>query len=327
MGGDGGGRVGPRGSGRGDGAGEMSADEAGLVDRRTILRLGLGVASAALIAGVTDSLLAGGARRAAAPIQQHPLPTTVGPAPTTTTTTAPTTTAPTTTAPTTTEPTTTTEPAPTTTTERVPTTTTEPPPPPLPRQDLRFFGPTEGKKVYITIDDGWFPSEAVLDIIRVEHLPVTTFLIRDAAQEYLPFWKSFVDAGGQIQNHTVSHPWLTKVSPSEVMAEWEGVQADYANWFGALPRLGRPPYGAVDPEVWRAAREAGLDELVMWSAVDNGDGLQTWNEAPLEAGEIVLMHWDPGLESEFRQVLAAIEREGLVPSFLPLSWPGSSTIS
>jgi peptidoglycan/xylan/chitin deacetylase (PgdA/CDA1 family) len=174
--------------------------------------------------------------------------------------------------------------------------------------------------VYLTIDDGWYPNDKVLDLMRSEHLPITTFLVSQAAAndpEHLAFWKRFVAAGGIVQNHTVSHPWLTKVSPGDVEAQWAGASAAFTNWFGFRPTLGRPPYGAVDDAVWQAAANAGLEELVMWSAVDNGHGLQTWNKGPLAPGAIVLMHWDPGLFGELRQVLAACEAQGLLPKALP----------
>jgi len=198
---------------------------------------------------------------------------------------------------------------------------------PPPASALRYFGPSDANAVYLTIDDGWYPSTAVLDLVRAEHLPVTTFLIARAAAdspEHLAYWRSFVDAGGVIQNHTVSHPWLTACTAGEIEAQWEGASANFASWFGSRPTLGRPPYGAVDEAVWRAAANCGLHELVMWSGVDNGHGLETWNGGPLAAGTIVLMHWDPGLYGELRQVLAACERQGLVPRPLPTTgWPAS----
>ena len=214
----------------------------------------------------------------------------------------------------------TTEPPTTAATEPPTTSTTTPGQQPTPPSALQFFGPTAGRAVYLTIDDGWFPDPRVLDLVRAEQLPITTFLIRDAGDddpEHFAFWRSFVDAGGQVQNHTVSHPWLTQLSPGQIEAQWEGASVAFRRWFGTRPTLGRPPYGAVDDAVWQAAVNAGLTSLVMWSAVDNGHGLQTWNHAPLAPGEIVLLHWDPGLYDELRQVLAAVEAAGLTPQFLP----------
>lgn len=83
---------------------------------------------------------------------------------------------------------------------------------PLP---TRYFGPAGNRNVYFTIDDGWFPSRRVLEIMKSERVPVTTFLIVDAAQEHLSYWHDFADAGGRIENHTVSHPYLTRLPRGE----------------------------------------------------------------------------------------------------------------
>lgn len=200
---------------------------------------------------------------------------------------------------------------------------------PAPASALRYFAPAEGNALYLTVDDGWYPSAKVLDLMRAEHLPLTTFLISEVAadsREHFAYWRAFVDAGGVIQNHTVSHPWLTTLPQGAVEAQWAGASAKFAQWFGFRPTLGRPPYGAVDDAVWQAAANCGLEELVMWSAVDNGHGLETWNQGPLAPGTIVLMHWDPGLYENLRQVLVACEAQGLVPRPLPTTtWPSAST--
>jgi len=320
-----------------------------------VLRLGLGAAAAtfAALAAVrleTEGVPRSGSTRSALPSTPVPDPTTPVADPTTASSTstqartmagagrgirvatdAPTTSttepgrAATAASPTTTTTTTsprtaaTTEPAPPTTSAD-PTRGTTPGQQPAPPSALQFFGPTAGRAVYLTIDDGWFPDPRVLDLVRAEQLPITTFLIRDAAEddpEHFAFWRAFVDAGGQVQNHTVSHPWLTGLSPGQIEAQWEGASVAFRRWFGARPTLGRPPYGAVDDAVWRAAANTGLTSLVMWSAVDSGQGLQTWDHAPLAPGDIVLLHWDPGLYGELRQVLAAVETASLTPRFLP----------
>jgi hypothetical protein len=210
------------------------------------------------------------------------------------------------------------KPAPTTTTtapEPTTTTTTEPAVS-GPMADIEWFGPSSDKRVYLTVDDGWFPSQRVLELMRSEHIPVTAFLIADAVEEHMDYWKAFLDAGGRIQNHTLSHPWLTRVPPAEIAEQWDRTQALYHQWFGLTPTLGRPPYGAVNPLVQHYAAEAGLSRLVMWSATANSGPLKTWNSAPLAAGDIVLSHWDPGLDQEIELALEAAHGAGLTPSYL-----------
>jgi peptidoglycan/xylan/chitin deacetylase (PgdA/CDA1 family) len=188
---------------------------------------------------------------------------------------------------------------------------------PLP---LRYFGPSGQRNVYFTIDDGWFPSSRVLEIMRSEAVPVTTFLIVDAAREHLGFWRDFADAGGRIENHTVSHPYLTSLPPGEAERQWAQPQQAFRRWFGRTPVLGRPPYGAINDAVSAAARNAGLTTMVAWSAVDNSGTVQTWNRQRLSDGEIALSHWDPGAGADLAQLVAAARENGLTPAYLPGAW-------
>ncbi len=179
-----------------------------------------------------------------------------------------------------------------------------------------FFGPSADRHVYITIDDGWFPDRRVIDLIRSEKVPITTFLITQAASEHLRFWKAFIAAGGQIQNHTYSHPDLTRLTQGGAESQWARTNQHFASWFGAAPTIGRPPYGAIDNKVAVAAREAGLDSMIMWSSLDDGLGIKTWNNGPIMPGSIILLHWDPGLYAELLQVLQFVDDHHLVPAFL-----------
>jgi peptidoglycan/xylan/chitin deacetylase (PgdA/CDA1 family) len=86
------------------------------------------------------------------------------------------------------------------------------------------------------------------------------------AAEHLSYWRSFLAAGGIIEDHTVSHPNLTTLSESAAEAQWAGAAARFKSWFGITPTLGRPPYGDVDQAVQVAAGQAGLRDVVMWSA-------------------------------------------------------------
>lgn len=188
--------------------------------------------------------------------------------------------------------------------------------PGLPLAPVHYFADPAGGRVYLTIDDGWFPSQQVLARMRADHLPLTTFLIEDAAREHPEFWRRFAGAGGLIMNHTVSHPWLTHLPATQVAAQWTGPARAYPSWYGGVASLGRPPYGAVDAQVQAQARRAGIEALVMWGAVAAGRGVQTWNRGPLQAGDIVLLHWDPGVAEDLAAVLAQVRAAKLTPALL-----------
>jgi peptidoglycan/xylan/chitin deacetylase (PgdA/CDA1 family) len=195
--------------------------------------------------------------------------------------------------------------------------------PAVPEVPLYSFASPARQAIYITVDDGWTPSMPVLDIMRRTHLPVTAFLIEQAAQRNLPYWRAFVQAGGTIGDHTVSHPNLTKLTVGQATAQWAQARRVLGRWLGRAPLMGRPPYGAFDPAVEAAAYRGGLKKLVGWSATVDSDGIRTWDGKPLEPGEIVLLHWVPGLGHQLTKLLAVIRARHLNPMPLtPASFAG-----
>ena len=171
--------------------------------------------------------------------------------------------------------------------------------------------------VYITIDDGWFPSQRALKLVQ-GGLPITTFLIERAAQEHLGFWRALSAAGATIEDHTISHPYLTRIAPAEILNQIAQPIETYSRWFGQTPILLRPPYGAYNAAVEKAAARAGIRALVMWSAVQQNTKLTTWNGKPLAAGEIIILHWDPGLGRELQSLVKLIHARHLtVGALLP----------
>ncbi len=188
---------------------------------------------------------------------------------------------------------------------------------------LYCFANPAGRAIYITIDDGWTPSAEVLALMHQTYLPITAFLISEAAQEHLSYWRSFVAAGGMIGDHTVSHPYLTKLTLGHATTQWGQARTALGRWLGQTPVMGRPPYGAFDNKVEVAAARAGLTALAGWSATMSGNRIETWNGKPLSPGEIVILHWVPGLGHQLTVLLAAIRARHLNPTPLtPASFSG-----
>jgi len=102
----------------------------------------------------------------------------------------------------------------------------------LPEIPLYSFASPAGRAIYITVDDGWTPSSQVLVTMRRTHLPVTAFLIEQAAQRNLAYWRAFAEAGGTIEDHTVSHPNLTKLSLSQATFQWAHARLALGRWVG-----------------------------------------------------------------------------------------------
>ena len=164
--------------------------------------------------------------------------------------------------------------------------------------------------VYITIDDGWYPSEEVLKLMQQYHLPITTFLIEQAAQKQPAFWHEFVQAGGHIEDHTFNHPFLTHVSLAEKKSQISQ-PIDYFRQYGPPSEQLRPPYGDFNAEVGQAAWESGIKYIVMWDAEMENSVLSTRSNRGLKAGDIILLHWVPGLDQEIIKLLNIIQKQNL----------------
>jgi len=186
-----------------------------------------------------------------------------------------------------------------------------PPPPAVPR--LLSSGPPGGNAFYITIDDGWYPNNDVLALMQQQHIPITTFLLSDAAATHVDFWKAFIAAGGEIEDHTINHPYMTKLNAATEDMQWSVAAQRLHALLGVTPLIGRPPYGDWNAQVVASAGRAGLHSVVMWTDTMNSGHLAG---APLRAGSIVLFHWTADVYQNLQTILALGAQAGLHPALL-----------
>ncbi|NLI94108.1 MAG: polysaccharide deacetylase family protein [Peptococcaceae bacterium] len=186
-----------------------------------------------------------------------------------------------------------------------------------PVSNLLWSVPTADRVVFLTIDDGWYPSESILEIMREKHIPISAFITVEAAEQHPGFWQAFLAAGGDIQNHTVSHPNLKKQSLTGIESEIETAQEYLTSLTAIPPTLFRPPYGNYNQSVCREAYRAGIKHVILWNATMSDDGLQTYNGKSLEPGSIILLHWVPDLAAQLEELLDILNREELGVASLP----------
>jgi peptidoglycan/xylan/chitin deacetylase (PgdA/CDA1 family) len=157
---------------------------------------------------------------------------------------------------------------------------------------------TQDRVVFLTIDDGWTRDAAFLALVRRQHLPVTVFLTNAATSRGRQgYFQQLQAAGAVIENHTLTHRDLTTVSAAERSRQVCAAQDLDTRLFGTRPTLMRPPFGATSTAVIETARSCGVRAVIGWDAVMPAHGeLQTWFGSPtLHAGDIVLMHFQPGM--------------------------------
>lgn len=156
---------------------------------------------------------------------------------------------------------------------------------------------TEEKKVAISFDAAWGNDHTrpILDILDRYGVKTTFFLVKFWAEKYPDDVKEIAARGHEVQNHSATHPDMTKLSREKMIEELKSTEATIEVLTGEKPTLFRPPFGAYNNAVIETSEAAGY-KVIQWS-VDSLD----WKEFPpektvervlkqVEPGSIVLFH-------------------------------------
>lgn len=200
-----------------------------------------------------------------------------------------------------------------TTTTLPPTTTTTIPPHPAvaPRVDHVV---TTDPVVFITIDDGYHPLADVLAFLQGHQAPVTAFLIAPIAQRDADFYRQVLQLGGTVEDHTMHHPDLARLSAAQQTAELcQAADLDQVT-FARRPVMARPPYGSENQFTDAAVANCGMYVTVLWDAKFSDHKFSLVHAGGLRAGDIVLMHWGPGLLQDLQTLFPLIQAAGLHPA-------------
>jgi peptidoglycan/xylan/chitin deacetylase (PgdA/CDA1 family) len=168
---------------------------------------------------------------------------------------------------------------------------------------------TTEKVIFLGIDDGLTRDPAVLDYLQANHIPFTAFLVTGPLQADPAFWKRAQSMGGFIEDHTINHPNLTKLSADQMRTEICGAADTIEAATGRRPTLFRPPYGFYNDTVRAVAAQCGMYALVLWKGSTN-DGRVDFQEQVIKPGDILLMHWRPDLLDNLKQVVAVTQAAG-----------------
>jgi peptidoglycan/xylan/chitin deacetylase (PgdA/CDA1 family) len=213
----------------------------------------------------------------------------------------------------------------------------------------QVFGPTRrktprGRTLALTFDDGPNPSvtPALLDLLDRYQARATFFLIGRHVRACPDLAGEIARRGHALGNHTYTHPNLLWLSRARVRDELERCSASILEATGQRPAIMRPPHGYRGPQVHAAAREAGLDPVIMWSKNTRDWTRQSIQQLierlrTVQPRDIVLMHdgFHGALNGDRRQTVEALEywlprwkAEGLDLVSLdpgPVSMPGNAS--
>ena len=175
---------------------------------------------------------------------------------------------------------------------------------------------TNKKVVFLTMDDGIVKNSSALDYIKTHRLNPTAFLTNDIIKDNYVFFNDYQKAGIEIQNHTLTHPKLTKLGYAAQKAEICGMSDKIVGIYAKKPTIFRPPFGEFNADTLRATQDCGMNFVVHWSAKVDGGAIQYQRGTHLVAGDIVLMHFRPMIMEDLRAFNDEVVSQGLTPAYL-----------
>ncbi len=108
-----------------------------------------------------------------------------------------------------------------------------------------------GKLLALTFDDGpGADTPRLLDTLKKYRARATFFVVGNLVDKYSETIRREAAEGNEIGNHSWAHANLTTLSPADIEAQIQNTQTAVQRVTGGyLPRLIRPPYGAINSRV------------------------------------------------------------------------------
>ncbi len=156
---------------------------------------------------------------------------------------------------------------------------------------------TNEKKVAISFDCAWGTdyTDKLLAIMKAENVRCTFFAVQFWSEKYPEYLKKISDLGHEIGTHSATHPYMSKLTKSQIERELSTSVSAIESVTGKKVELFRPPYGDYNNLLIETATDMGLYSI-QWS-VDSLD----WKDLTasqieervlkrVKEGSIVLFH-------------------------------------
>jgi peptidoglycan/xylan/chitin deacetylase (PgdA/CDA1 family) len=161
-----------------------------------------------------------------------------------------------------------------------------------------YRGPATGmKRVALTFDDGPNPlyTPSILNELRRYDAHATFFLVGKMVQQFPDLTLQILAEGHELGNHSYTHPNLTRLTQSEIIAEVLRTRAVIKEVTGQQTYLFRPPGGNIDPFVKDQLRS--LDYNIIYWNINAGEFRKNIPQeqaaqiiAKVHDGSILLLH-------------------------------------
>lgn len=169
--------------------------------------------------------------------------------------------------------------------------------------------------VALTFDDGPDPTNTpqILDLLVRYDAHATFFVLGTAAERYPGLVRRTAANGNEVGNHGWSHHRMTSLATSAVIEDIRRGSRQITQLVDRRPDALRPPYGAYNERVVKAANDLG-ETVVLWS-IDTHD----WTNPPpsriarrilwtVRPGSIILLHDGGGPRASTIRALPMILR-------------------
>lgn len=125
---------------------------------------------------------------------------------------------------------------------------------------------TNKKQIAISFDAAWGndDTEDLISILKEYDVPATFFVVGAWVDKYPESVKALSDAGHQIQNHSNTHPYMSKLSVEQIKNELKDCNDNIKAVTGVEPTLFRPPYGDYDNETIETVNSVNM-YAIQWS--------------------------------------------------------------
>ncbi len=183
----------------------------------------------------------------------------------------------------------------------------------------------DSKVISISFDAAWGneDTQTLIDILDKYDVKATFFVVGQWVDKYPESVKALFDAGHEVMNHSNDHPYMTKLSEEEIIANVTACDDKIEAVTGVRPTLFRPPYGDYNDKVINTLR--AMDHYPIQWDVDSLDwqekGVQPVIDRVLgkvQPGSIVLFHNAAKYTPEaLPTILESLIRDGY--SFVPIS--------
>lgn len=156
--------------------------------------------------------------------------------------------------------------------------------------------PKISKPLYLTFDDGpGIYTNELLDILKQNNSTATFCVLGSLVKSFPKTARRIANEGNTLCNHSWNHPDLSRRSYGNVYSQMRDTKNKIYSKTGVITKYMRPPYGASNSTVRRAANSLGM-RLLFWD-VDTNDWryrnsnyVYNYVLSHAKKGKVILMH-------------------------------------